>query len=1102
MPISRTDTDLASLQTFARAVKEATDLRARINANPEDQLKRTVPALVEAVGATLGRDVSILSESPVDEGGRPDLAIAVDGLLVGYIELKAPGEGTTDRDLKGRNKTQLTKFLKLPNLIYTDARDWTLYTGGKHQRGHDLRLGEIDQTGNADISPDDAGNLLEMLRVFLQWEPIVPTNPKALAELLAPLTRMLRDDVADGVSDGREALTGIYADWQRTLFPEATPEQFADSYAQTVAYGLLLAKLDGATTLDTQDAARAIAHHSSLLARTLEILTQPGTRQELGVALQLLERTIEAVDPAKIRGKAGSDPWLYFYEDFLAVYDPKLRNERGVYYTPAQVVKAQVTLVDELLRTKLGKPDGVADRDVTVLDPAIGTGTYLLQTLQQGIDNAAARHGPGAVGSIATQMANNLYGFELLVGPYAVAHLRLTQAIHDAGGNEPDDGTHIYLTDTLESPNESVRLPSSYFEQPLAEEHRRAREVKAKTRILVCIGNPPYEREESEATNTTEHMAGSWIRFGDQVTAAPLESFIKPARDAGAGLHIKNLYNLYVYFWRWALWKVFETQDGPGIVSFITASSYLRGPGFVGMREEMRRTFDELWILDLEGDSRGTRATENVFDIRTPVAIAIGVRHGEPNRDKPATVQYARISGTRETKFATLNDLSGFNDLPWQPGQDDWRKPLAAQSDGDYFEWPPIIDIMPWQHSGTQLKRLWPIAESADVLRTRWRSLLSSANRASAFRETRDRQVSKEYPDQLGLRGTLPSINSLHVDAESPEIVRYAYRSFDRQYVFRDTRLGDFYRPAVWNSLSNKQILSTSLIEHSLGEGAALTFTSLVPDLHHFNGRGGKDVMPLYRDAAATQPNITHGLLDLLGDTYGDLVTPEDLIGYIAGVLGHPGYTERFHDELEVPGPRVPLTKDAALFRRAVKLGQQVIAWQTYAERFPEAIGTTKGNVPDGSARLLVGIPDNPDKYPVSLNRDVRHDDTKQELHVGEGIIGNVDPRIWAYEVSGLRVVRSWLGYRMRERSGRKSSPLDDIRPERWTWEMSKELLALLHVLEGVIALEPAQATLLGEIVAGPLFLAADLPEPTAAERKAPTVERQQQMGLGLDAIE
>lgn len=832
MSVPAQESVLTALRQFARDVKENAS-RARLSAaQAEDQLKHTVPRLVETIGQVLGRRVTYSTEATVENVGRPDIAIHVDDLLVGYIELKAPGQGTTTRDFSGsegnRNRQQLRKFKRLPNLIYTDANDWTFYqkvdgrkTSARRQE-FDVRLRDLTETGDEDINMEDAERLLAMFREFLQWEPIVPTNARALAEQLAPLTRVLRDDVEEAVKAQRPALSSIYQDWRRTLFPQATPKQFADSYAQTLAYGLLLAKLSGATTLATHEAAAKIAHHSSLLARTLEILTQPGTRDELGPGLDLLERTIEAVDPATIRSNAEEDPWLYFYEDFLAVYDPKLRDERGVYYTPAQVVKAQVTLVDELLRTRLNRPLGFADPDVTVLDPATGTGTYLLRILQHGVDHAAKLYGPGSAGAIASQMADNLYGFELLVGPYAVAHLRMNQAIQEAGGREPVDGVHIYLTDTLESPNETKSLPHSFYEKPLAEEHRRAREVKRQTPILVCIGNPPYEREESETADG--RTAGSWIRFGDPGSSKPplLDTFVKPAQAAGAGLHIKNLYNLYVYFWRWALWKVLETQDGPGIVSFITASSYVRGPGFVGMREEMRRAFDELWILDLEGDSRGTRRTENVFDIRTPVAIAVGVRYGKSKRDQPAQVHYTRVTGTRVEKFSVLAELNGFEDLSWESGQTGWGQPLLPDAAGDYFAWPSIINIMPWQHSGVQLKRSWPIGESPELLKQRWTTLLRASDRATYFRETRDRRVSRTYPDQLHHFSELPAIDSLTPDAEPPEIVRYGYRSFDRQYVLKDTRVGDFYRPPVWHSMSDKQIFLISTLSLPRAEDQSL----------------------------------------------------------------------------------------------------------------------------------------------------------------------------------------------------------------------------------------------------------------------------------------
>jgi hypothetical protein len=1105
MPVPQSDPILTALYSFARQVRHDTELATRIRAHPEDQLKRSVPELLASVGQSLGLNVSVLSESPIDDVGRPDLAIAVDGLLTGYIELKAPGEGTTERELSTANRVQLRRFRSIPNLIYTDARDWTFYAEGVRQPAHDIRLGPIDETGDAEITEADAAKLREMLRVFLGWQPIVPSNPRALAEVIAPLTRMLRDDVAKGVAKPRSALSGIYEDWKRTLFPEAEPEEFADSYAQTVTYGLLLAKLDGATVRDTHTAAQAIAHHSSLLSRTLEILTQPGTPEELGVGLELLERTIEAVNPIVLKPKSGDDPWLYFYEDFLAVYDPKLRNERGVYYTPVQVVKAQVALVDELLRTKLGIPDGVAGQEVTVLDPACGTGTYLLQILQQGIDNVAKRLGPGAVSGVATQMASNLYGFELLVGPYAVAHLRLSQAIRNEGGHVPQDGALIYLADTLESPNQTLTLPHSQYERPLAEEHRKAREVKSKSRILVCIGNPPYERVLDEPGSKRSQQLGGWVREGDPEpnrTRPIIEDFTRVTRKLGLGAHLKTIHNLYVYFWRWAMWKVFDTQNTAGAIAFISASSYMRGPGFVGMREEMRRSFDELWLIDLHGDSRGTRTSENVFDIRTPVAIAVGYRAGAPDRDTPARVSYTRIDGTREEKYSTLSTINSFVDLQWRETKSGWHDTFLPYERGDYFDWPELPQLMPLEFSGVDIHRSWPVGETREVLNHRWRRLVSAASlieKQKLLRETRDRKASGRYPsiDQVGER--LPPLESLGPDdLLAANLSRYAFRTLDRQWLISDGRIIDYPRPHLWQLIGPSQIFLTTILAEPISSGPGATLTTHVPDLHHFRGSLGGRVFPLYRNPEDHEPNANQRLLLQLKEVRSFSTMTHDLFAYIVGVIGHPSYTERYHEELDIPGPRVPLTKEPALFQHAVELGKQVIAWQTYAERFPEAIGTTKGRVPSGNARLEVGIPDNPLKYPQNLN-DVSYTEQTRELRIGEGLVCNVHPRVWSYEVSGLRVVRSWLGYRMKERSGRRSSPLDDIRPERWTLDMTRELMELLWVLEGVIALEPAQAQLLDEIVAGPLFLASELPVPTDAERQPPTVIPHQQTRLGGD---
>ncbi len=292
-----------------------------------------------------------------------------------------------------------------------------------------------------------------------------------------------------------------------------------------------------------------------------------------------------------------------------------------------------------------------------------------------------------------------------MVGPYAVSELRVSRALRDRGAALPKDGTHIYLTDTLESPHaKPPQLP--FFLRPIAEQHAKALKVKSDVPVIVCLGNPPYDRHEA-ATEENKARTGGWVRWGDndEGTDAIFRDFLDPAIAAGHGVHVKNLYNLYVYFWRWALWKVFEheTASGPGVVSFISASSYLDGDAFCGMREHMRRLCDEIWILDLGGEGRGTRQSDNVFAIQTPVAIAVAVRASEgegrtspPRSTMPASMGRAMKSSPHSTPFA------GFSDVKWQDCPDDWQAPFRPAGRGDYFAWPLLTDLMPWQHSGVK----------------------------------------------------------------------------------------------------------------------------------------------------------------------------------------------------------------------------------------------------------------------------------------------------------------------------------------------------------------------------------------------------------------
>ena len=1111
--------DILALRKFAESLSAKFALPD--STSPEDQLKPDVAALFEAVGTQYGLTVKTKTEPYLGEHKvRPDIAIYVDGLICGYVELKAPGYGADAPRLKGgHNKKQWEKLKGLPNLVYTDGREWALYRFGERPDGQPLvRLHDDPTTkGVAATTSNDAEALERLFRDFLSWQPFVPHKPIPLARYLAALTRFLRSEVESALATSGSAVGLLANEWREYFFPNADDAQFADAYAQTVTYAMLLARLAGASKLHPTEAAQTLDKNNGLLARTLELLGQKGAREELRVGFELLQRSLEALSPYDFL-KSKPDLWLYFYEDFLEAYDPKLRKDYGVYYTPRQVVELQVRLASELLENRFGKKLGFADDGVVFLDPAVGTGTYPVAAVKHGLEKVKARSGAGAVPERARQMAENMYGFEILVGPYAVAQLRLTQTLEGAMNAEKVETEpqatygkrlNIYLADTLESPNAKPPGQLTLTHRALTQEHKAARKVKNEGDILVCLGNPPYDRQTIEEGDTTTKRKGGWVRFGDQLKGgakqelqgehAIFKDFTEPATNVGAGLHLKNLYNDYVYFWRWALWRLFEQQSCGGIITFITASSYLAGPGFVGVREVMRRTFDELWIIDLGGDNLGTRKTPNVFNIQTPVAIAIGVRGSEPSPDTPATVEYAKVDGaTREDKLAQLDTIAEFGAMAWRACPSDWHKPFLPAGKGDYFQWPPLSDLFPYQRSGSKFGRPWPIGETQQLLQDRWTKLVSvtGEKRAAHFKNNQYRKIERRYKDHI-TRDLMPALGSLNKDASCPKISPYAFRSFDRHWAIEDIRLNDRMGDVLWRINGENQLYLTSLATEALGSGQAVIASASVPDLHHFRGSfGGKDVIPLYRDAAGTEPNITGGLLDTLGAEYGSTLGAEDFAAYAYAILGGQSYTNRFWNELDTPGARVPLTKERAIFSEAAKLGRKLIWLHTYAERFrSEKCGD---EVPQGKATTIKGVSSEPTRYPAEYG----YDSAQREISVGDGRFGPVAAEVWEFEVSGLKVVQSWLGYRMKKRKGRKSSPLDDKRPNRWTARMSDELLELLWVLEATLALEPELEKVLDSVIAGPCFTAAELPYPGPQERKAPVEKKAagellQMMGVG-----
>ena len=1046
-----------------------------VQGEPEDQLRTPFESLLTIAAGILEKEVVCVGETLLKHRiGKPDFGINIEGLLVGHAELKAPGKGVTRRRLKGHDRSQFDRFAQLPNVLYTDGNEWALYRYGKRERTVVRLSGDVAQDGGEAVSKRNALALWPLLVDFLTWEPFIGTNSeggidlKEFARQLAALCRFLRDDVTESLNDSTSPLNRTAEGWRQLLFPGAPDEQFADAYAQTVVFALLLARSamsDQEDALSLESAQNALRLHHNLLSAALMALTEQDAYAEIRGAVASVLRLVNAIPVTAL--EADPDLWLYFYEDFLAEYDPDLRKNAGVYYTPVEVVRAQVRLIDDLLVNRLGKTDGFSSPEVVTLDPATGTGTYLLGVIDHTLQRVAAQEGPGAVAGQATRLARNIFGFEIMVGPYAVADLRVSGALRAWEANLPTDGAQIYLTDTLESPN--IQPLQGHFgpAQALSQEHERALRVKKDEKVLVCLGNPPYDRSPAAA------VSGGWVRRGDEGDEGSdnqpiFNDFINPALAAGYGRQVHNIYNLYAYFWRWALWKVFEQndQDRPGVVSFISASSYLDGDAFAGMREHMRRVCDDIWILDLGGEGRGPRKSENVFDIQTPVAIAIASRSGTKDPALPAKIHYSRLEGSREEKLRALDETFGFGEVEWQDCPSDFQAAFRPIGNGVYFDWPLITDLFPWQQSGVKAGRTWVIAPSANTLKERWDRLIQADGdkRKTLFKDSPTGRKVHEPATQLPPANTrLSSILEMPTESLPPVSERFAYRSLDRQFVFADARLLDRPSPTLWRTHSDHQIYLTSLFSQPLGSGPAIIASALIPDLDSFRGSyGAKSVIPLFRDDQASAPNLLPDLLERISATIDLEITPEDFAAYVYGIMSAPAYVERFYEELDSRQVRVPVTTDAELFRKIKDLGAKMIWLHTYGERFvPD--GYIKHHIKPGVAQCTVGVQTCTNDYPNSFEYDY---DT-QILSVGDGQFEPVEAAVYEYAVSGLKVVQSWLRYRVRETNGQTSSPLDDIRPKEWEAEFTTELLQLIWVLESTLEAHAEQTKLLDAVVKG-----------------------------------
>lgn len=1046
----------------------------------EAAIRSPLEALLRTAGQRIGVAAEFHDEvRDAERRVRPDYGVSINGLISGYVEVKAPGHPLDPARFTGHDKLQWERQRDLPNLIYTNGTHWRLYQDEELVSGPIAMSGGDLATAGRSLAPP--AELETSLRSFLLWKPQPITAVGTLVKHVAPLTRLLRGEVLDQLTAEKKAVdagadpysqpfTGLAGDWRAMLFPQATDQAFADGYAQAVTFALLLARTEGIDVagqpLHQIGAALGAGH--SLMGRALQLLTDD-VAADFRVTLDLLVRVIGAVDWPRVR-RGRRDAYLHLYEHFLELYDNDLRKRSGSYYTPREIVEHMVRLTEDALVTRLGKRGGFRNPGVLTVDPAMGTGTYLHAILEHVARSAERANGPGSVPGAVSQAAGRVVGFELQMGPYAVAELRTADLLASYSASPPADGMGLYVTDTLDD----YRASQTYIAQALrvvAESRRKANEIKAAADVTVVIGNPPYKE--------LAVGEGGWVENGSLEHSGNARAILEDFYVRGAGRFKAKLKNFYVYFWRWATWKVWEsTSSKPsgdaGIVCFISTSGYLTGPAFTGMREYLRRHASEGWIIDVTPEGQTPDIPTRVFPgVRQPLAIGLFLRGPGTSRDVPAVIHHRAVAGRQQDKFDALAAIQLDGD-GWRAARTGWADPFTPAVTSDWDSFPAISDLMPWYSPGVFPTRTWVYAPSAETLRTRWRVLMGEkdpAVQSGLFKEGRDATMDKAKQPLPGVDTHKASAAALRSDtATQPAPVQVGYRSFDRQWVLPDARLMDMPRRDLWAARIPGQVFVVEQHSHVITDGPGLVFSALIPDFDHFNNRGGRALPALHPDGS---PNLAPGLASALTSILRCEVAPADVVDYTAAVVAHPAYTLRFTEELATPGVRVPITGDPQLWQQAIAVGREVIWLHTYGAQ------RTSPDRPENNIRMPVGDHRQPlcTRAITAMPSAATYDAGRLVLSVGDGEFFPVSREVWQYSVGGRNLIKSWFNYRKKDPGGKKNYPLDLVYPETWEPDWTSELIDLLTVLTRLTALEAAQAELMARILDGPLVSAADLEE-------------------------
>jgi len=969
------------------------------------------PALADMLGAfarEAGRtDAHVTTLPAPTEGGNPDFRVW-DGAsrIIGYVEAKRPTE-QLDRI---EDSEQLKRYrATFPNLILTNYLEFRLYRDGvcvdSVLAARPIALNQLGRTPPLE-KPDELHALLER---FLAFSLPQAFTAESLAVELAKRTRFLRDVVTLQLARERDdpgGLTGFFEAFKAFLIGTLTEEDFADLFAQTITYGMFAARTRAENGFTRRAAFDNIPHTIGVLRDLFRFISLGDLSEELAWCVDDIAEVLAAADATGIldsyyRDGKGSDPIVHFYETFLAQYDPDERERRGVYYTPEPVVGYIVRSLHGLLKSEFGKPDGLASEGVTLLDPAAGTMTFIARAAQQAVAEFEAKYGAGGREDfIRRHVLQNFHAFELMMAPYAVGHLKMSFYLEELGHRLADDErVRFYLTNTLDHEElEQSPLPGL---SSLAQESRLAGEVKRQTPILVILGNPPY--------------SGISLNTGEWITGLIEDYKYVDGKHFGERKHW--LQDDYVKFLRFAQWKI--DQAGRGVVGMITNHGYLDNPTFRGMRQRLMRTFDEICILDLHGNSLKKETSpdggpdHNVFDIRQGVAIAFFIKRGDKAEAKPdAVVRHAERFGPRDEKYAWL-DAHDRDRTAWRalnPASPYYF--FVPRNDDDaeqYQSYVAVGGILPTNVTGIVTARdRFVVDFREDTLLRRigqFRDLsLTDAFLRDAYRlkDTRGWKMPERREDLAKL------------ERWREYAVPCLYRPFDTRFLYYHPHMVDWPRSEVMRHMLAGENLALITRRQMLpGRPCNYVFVSalIISDgLIRSDNRGSESFFPLYLypdadrgdlfAAHATSertPNLSPRMVEALTAAYGAAPTPEAIFHYIYAVLYAPTYRAKYAEFLRIDFPRIPFPADAEAFATLAGLGARLTA--LHLLKSPELDPPACRFEGDGDGRVGKG-----------RKAGLRYDAGEERVYINATQhFAPVPEAVWSYQVGGYQVCEKWL---------------------------------------------------------------------------------------------